>query len=194
MSPWRRGGDADEYVVPTSVPHTDPIAESPLGDLTEASRSGAPDAMRDDHYAEVCARLAALEALFAERLRNDQLHEQQIQKLYTELDTFKSGERQELLLTLVRGVLLVLDDVPSFDSGDPGGFDFLVEKLNEALLTVDVQIISDFDIESEPTLCQVVGFLDSTSSVDVEVARHGYRFGERVLRRREVRVRSLPPK
>lgn len=137
----------------------------------------------------ISRRIASLEDLIAERLRNDALHEQQIHRLYLELDSYKSGERQELLLTLVRGLLLVLDDFPSIESQAGSELSYLREKLLEALVAVDVHVISESIAAADSSLNQVVGFLDSDSAVDVELVRDGFRFGDRILRRREIRVR-----
>ena len=137
----------------------------------------------------ISRRIASLEDLIAERLRNDALHEQQIHRLYLELDSYKSGERQELLLTLVRGLLLVLDDFPSIESQAGSELSYLREKLLEALVAVDVHVIPESIAAADSSLNQVVGFLDSDSAVDVELVRDGFRFGDRILRRREIRVR-----
>jgi molecular chaperone GrpE (heat shock protein) len=137
----------------------------------------------------ISGRIASLEDLIAERLRNDALHEQQIHRLYLELDSYKSGERQELLLTLVRGLLLVLDDFPSIESQAGSELSYLREKLLEALVAVDVHVIPESIAAADSSLNQVVGFLDSDSAVDVELVRDGFRFGDRILRRREIRVR-----
>ena len=137
----------------------------------------------------ISRRIASLEDLIAERLRNAALHEQQIHRLYLELDSYKSGERQELLLTLVRGLLLVLDDFPSIESQAGSELSYLREKLLEALVAVDVHVIPESIAAADSSLNQVVGFLDSDSAVDVELVRDGFRFGDRILRRREIRVR-----
>jgi molecular chaperone GrpE (heat shock protein) len=168
--------------------HAVPVDEVSVEPDTEAVDTGDTPPAPKRALTEISDQLAVLQQSFDARLKYDEVREQQVAKLYDELDAYKRNDRTEFMLTLARGVFLVLDKLtPS--SEFPVSPEMLREELLECLAAVGVERIDhadgQFDVRSET----VVGFLDDDSPTASAVVSDGYRLGERVIRPRKVLVR-----
>lgn len=130
----------------------------------------------------------ALQRAFDERLRYDEVREQQVAKLYDELDSYKRAEQDERVLDLARGLFLVLDKIDPVQA-NAVPIELVRDELLDCLAAVGIETIVGEAGTLDPLAEQVVGFLDDPSGDDSSrIVADGYRMADRVVRPRRVMV------
>jgi molecular chaperone GrpE len=147
----------------------------------------------DGQLARLADEVAALRDLFQRRLFEDKAKNRLYDELCEQLAIARDGLAEQLLTSLFRELLLVIDRVVSLnDNGDPV-LDSIAEELLELLERRDVRRVpaaSAFD----PGIHEAV----RTEAVDgqgpgaiLEVLRPGYLLGTKLLRAERVIVAAL---
>ena len=136
--------------------------------------------------------LDALQRAFEERFRYDDVREQQVTKLYDELESYKRAEQDERVLDLARGLFLVLDKIdPAQANAVP--IEMVRDELLDCLAAVGIEVIHGEAGTLDPLAEQVVGFLDDATcdacGESSRIIADGYRLADRVVRPRRVMVR-----
>ena len=136
--------------------------------------------------------LESMQRQFDDRLRYDSVREQQVSRLYEELDAYKRAENDERVLDLARGLFLVLDKLdPDHPASVP--IEMVRDELLDILAAVGIDLIEGeagtLDARSET----VVGFFDDVEcercGESIRVVGDGYRMGDRIVRPRRVLTR-----
>jgi molecular chaperone GrpE (heat shock protein) len=181
----RRRRNPDEHASETPAEHGVP---------DESRNERRPALEHPAHTGDDTALLAevqALRSLFEERLRYDETRETHFARVYEELDAYKRDEGGELMLTLARSLLLVLDKLSADERAEE--LADVIDELSECLLSVGIEPI-DTPIEvAAPPEQQVVGFLPAEHSQTVRLVSEGYRFRGRVVRPRRVTAKRTAP-
>ena len=134
---------------------------------------------------QILSRIDFLNTQFESRLKYDESRELQVTKLYDELDNYKQNAQIEQMLTLARGIFLVLDKLEP-DSPFQMTLEHLREELIECLAVVGIERIEDSVDDLEAPAQVIVGFLDDSSNVTSRIRQHGYRRGDLLVRPRHI--------
>ncbi|MFD8249385.1 nucleotide exchange factor GrpE [Nocardia sp. NPDC059691] len=153
--------------------------------------SAAPDA--GDPLTALAGEIAQLRDLFQRRLLEDKAKNRALDDLHEQLALARGGLSEQLLAPLFRELLRLVDRVTALNDDD-AALGSIVDELHELLERRGVRRVpatADFDPDVHEAVAVAEASGRSPGTV-LQVVRHGYLMGERLLRPEQVVVAARP--